>query len=931
MWYKPWALKWAFRKKNNDFLGNPTLKPWAKTLNTPAPANTGGGSNVYNPNTGLLWAWANKPWVFKGWALDSGMKPKNSVIKPLKVNNNNMAQNAWANTTTPWHKRGGEASTMNTTTPWYINTRNTNVANDLKWKGTTSAQGVQDYLNQQAGYAGASAIDRKNTFDNIMKLLNPAPVITPTDGTPPVVTTNLDGTPATDPVPTNVDGTPQTGAEISPENVDAQNQIDLVNKKKEDEKYMKEMNEKTIKIQNLEWDIIEIQSSATLANAKKQLDNLRQQVGYLGSGWQPWVSAGRMNAIGDQITQAEKTFADIKSIETYKAQMRELGIEIEADQFERQLQDLQYNLDQQVSTAVQKTINEFNQLDANWQLDTVEQVNKVRESIHKSLDMAVGNIALSNFNERKILLDKYNDALTFGKEQMAEMTKQKAEYAKNANTVNMDMSTAKQQYVDWNGNAILWADWQPIPFVEAPMKPSFENGMLTTFYKDKDWRIVANAPQKVYDPTMSSAAMIDVMKWINEGTISVESAKKLFPSMASAIDTQMSQSNTNTWYTWPTIPPATNEKLTTAYSKFTSIKDWSVVRTGECGAFVNDFIKDATGITQNLFIDPIDIRATQTNREKNDPAVGSVVVMRSSWSPDATKYWHVAIVTWISKDWKTISIKEQNGAVKWKVGTRTIPVNDQIVWYFDPAIGLQAGQDNSQDLQMQAMWLTLWLWGTEWERAKIQENLVKVSQKDWITLQEAKKKLWYSTPADDQFKKNMNEQYDGIRKAGTALSQVRSAITALNNPNATTDLVWIVGMLKSIDPNSVARSDEVANVEKARSVLDSFVNSWEKLKSGKKLTNAQRKQLQDAMRVQVQAYEDVEWSFVSEVSKEYENRGLNPKDLFTQSKLDKYKRLQDIIDEWNNVANTLLYNAPSINKGPWTPTGGTAPKKYQAR
>lgn len=62
--------------------------------------------------------------------------------------------------------------------------------------------------------------------------------------------------------------------------------------------------------------------------------------------------------------------------------------------------------------------------------------------------MAVGNIALSNFNERKILLDKYNDALTFGKEQMAEMTKQKAEYAKNANTVNMDMSTAKQQYVD---------------------------------------------------------------------------------------------------------------------------------------------------------------------------------------------------------------------------------------------------------------------------------------------------------------------------------------------------------------------------------------------------------------------------------------------------------------------------------------------------
>lgn len=194
------------------------------------------------------------------------------------------------------------------------------------------------------------------------------------------------------------------------------------------------------------------------------------------------------------------------------------------------------------------------------------------------------------------------------------------------------------------------------------------------------------------------------------------------------------------------------------------------------------------------------------------------------------------------------------------------------------------------DLSMQVAWLTLWLWWTEWERKQIQDNIVKVAQRDWISVQEAKKKLWYSTPADNDFKKNMNEQFDPIRKAWSALSQVKSAITALKNPNATTDLIWIVWLLKSIDPNSVARSDEVANVENARSIIDTFANKWEKLWSGKKLSQEQRTQLINAMQTQVDSYESVKSNFVSEVAKEYENRWLNPKDLFRESDLNAIKK-----------------------------------------
>lgn len=145
-------------------------------------------------------------------------------------------------------------------------------------------------------------------------------------------------------------------------------------------------------------------------------------------------------------------------------------------------------------------------------------------------------------------------------------------------------------------------------------------------------------------------------------------------------------------YTWPTIPPATHEKLNVSFSKYTNMKNGTVVRWWQCGMFVNDYIKEATGIWNNMFVDPINIRKTQINRDKSDPVVGSVIVMTSSGTPNATEYWHVGIVTWINADW-SINIKDQNWKIKGAVGTQTIPANDpKIVGFFDPQLWLSKSQ-----------------------------------------------------------------------------------------------------------------------------------------------------------------------------------------------------------------------------------------------
>lgn len=325
-----------------------------------------------------------------------------------------------------------------------------------------------------------------------------------------------------------------------------------------------------------------------------------------------------------------------------------------------------------------------------------------------------------------------------------------------------------------------------------------------------------------------------------------------------------------------------NTAIQTAIQKCeTWAQCWKFVNDVLQGAWLPRLVKDSYQ-SKEMAISQIGIATTS-----EDLWSGSIFAYPVKWS----NYWHIGIVTGVNDDW-TINIMDFN--YKWDQKRREKQnVNPSEIinmwWRISKPIIREDTVPEAQDLSAEAMWLTIWLWGTEWERKQIMKNIVDKATKDWITLQEAKKALKYRTPSDIDFSKNMNEQYDWIRKASWAMTQVKSAITALKNPNATTDLVGIVWLLKSIDPWSVARSDEVSNVENARSVLDTFSVQWEKLKSWKKLSQEQRAQLINAMQTQVDSYQNRETEFAKEVINEYETRWMNPSDLFTKSIIDRAK------------------------------------------
>lgn len=64
-------------------------------------------------------------------------------------------------------------------------------------------------------------------------------------------------------------------------NLRAKEQSDLVEQTNAEKQFAQSQREKQIQIQDLEGNIISIQNSQAIEQAHKQLENMRQQVGYL--------------------------------------------------------------------------------------------------------------------------------------------------------------------------------------------------------------------------------------------------------------------------------------------------------------------------------------------------------------------------------------------------------------------------------------------------------------------------------------------------------------------------------------------------------------------------------------------------------------------------------------------------------------------------
>lgn len=315
-------------------------------------------------------------------------------------------------------------------------------------------------------------------------------------------------------------------ADVDAKLATAANYVQTVKKQKD---YLTGQEDINKKITDESGKIKEIQSSERIRNAENQLNNLKQNVAYLGTGGKPGVSAIKMDAISRQLASANTTFQNLKAVESSMKEMQRLGIEFDAKQFEKQMTDLQDDLDNKVSKQIQNAMNEMTSAEMSGKLDTIEEISAFRTKLFAGLDNQISGVAEVNFTQRASILKEYADMETKAQEVIAK-----------GKTIDEKMSTAQGFYVDGNGKAVISkTTGLLIPITkEAPIKPMYDEktGRLVTFTTDANGKIVASMEDLIQDPTFTQETITNYASLVASGKLKIDDVPESVRTMSGFID-----------------------------------------------------------------------------------------------------------------------------------------------------------------------------------------------------------------------------------------------------------------------------------------------------------------------------------------------------------------------------------------------------------
>ena len=134
---------------------------------------------------------------------------------------------------------------------------------------------------------------------------------------------------------------------------------------------------------------------------------------------------------------------------------RQLGQESHALQFTRQMTQLQDDLDSKVNKQIQGALNQFNAAELKGKLDTIPEIEAFQQQLYAQLDGDLSSIMDTNIEARKFLIDRYDKLAESQKSQMVAQQKAQADYEKNKNSINKEMSAARGYFVNDNGEPVI--------------------------------------------------------------------------------------------------------------------------------------------------------------------------------------------------------------------------------------------------------------------------------------------------------------------------------------------------------------------------------------------------------------------------------------------------------------------------------------------
>lgn len=476
----------------------------------------------------------------------------------------------------------------------------------------------------------------------------------------------------------------------------------------------------------------EIASSQRIKQAGQNLDNLRQNIAYIGNMWRPAKSMVQLEAMKNQVSIAEQTFRELVQVEDNLKTIQKLWVEYNAAAFEKTMSDLQDQLDTQVSTVLQWVITDFNK-EAQG-IDTMDELNALREKWLDTADTSLETITNRNYLERQNRIEQFQQIIADKKLSI-----------QNANTLNKDMSTALWYYVNGNWEAIISATTgKPIPTpVEPPIEPVFDMklGKLITFATWPDWQIVATVDQVIDQPQFSAQVIQSMITAVQRGTMTTAQALEVLPpdaqqqflwqvwSIVPQVDTKAPNIqkiwvdadgndlygyydvNTQSvvpvsWWTWAVWSGLASLIV---QNDPQSIVDFSVQnrkwRTNlQCGELANDYLFKITWKNptwSNRFMDSYSskLTAVQSLGVSNTPVVWWLFVSNplNNWT------WHVGIVQSYNPD-GSVTVLEANASWKASGEPPVIKTYPSTSWMTFSKAPESTGLSGVQNYAANAIW-----------------------------------------------------------------------------------------------------------------------------------------------------------------------------------------------------------------------------------
>ena len=444
-----------------------------------------------------------------------------------------------------------------------------------------------------------------------------------------------------------------------------------------------------------------IKSSQMIRQEQDNLDKLRQNTAFLGSGGRPVVSKGMLDSYARTLSEAQTTYNELVKVEENAATMRALWAEFDSKQYAENVRRLNKDLTDKVDSIILDAFNNAQSDIISGAIDTPQKLTALQQKYLGSIDSSVHAQTQRAVNDMKLLNDKFNkeyenvqakikDERQFSENKRQEDVKRADEFKKNASIVNDKLSAQTGFLTDANGaimrNSDTWAAIRYNPL--AGEKPIVENGLLFEPIFNPETGETTYKKTRLYTPASEQGSWS--LKELADGTIVKMNDKT---GEVSPYNTSEGDPNGNDPASNPTTLNISNPQT------LNQIIDFCTTKRGtdsvQCGMLVNDYIMKVTG--QN----PSGANRFQDSLQSKITAIDNIG--RAAWPvagglfayPTNDPAGHTGIVTKVNPD-GSIEVLEANvkgSAAGWPPKVSTYPASKYKSWAFSQA---PAGQKEAE-------------------------------------------------------------------------------------------------------------------------------------------------------------------------------------------------------------------------------------------